>query len=323
MRPPKFLPTGHGGGAHARPRFHPARSLFGTRRRSQERPSEPPAAGSAPTATRWPAITRPHPWRAASTAPSACPPRRPCSPWRASRRVSPTGTPTRSSGPTARPGSPPGSSQPRSTAWSTPVRWSCCTPPGTGCQSPAYPLAARAGHRRHPHGEHGPGLVPRSGRGGGRGLAAVSLVGSYELLVWLIRTSGAADREPPAEHLCTGAACRAARRPVPASAVDGERPAGSERGPSARRGGPRVRPPGSRRSPPAGSVTMRRLRPARAMTRRWPRTGSACRPATRCRETPARPDVRTHLPPLGPEPESPMPGKHCRSRTRPGTPVTA
>ena len=61
---------------------------------------------------------------------------------------------------------------------------------------------------------------------------AVSLVGSYELLVWLIRTSGAADRGPSAAHLCTGAACRAARRPVPASAVDGERPGGSERGTS-------------------------------------------------------------------------------------------
>ena len=58
---------------------------------------------------------------------------------------------------------------------------------------------------------------------------AVSLVGSYELLVWLIRASGAADREPSAEHLCTGAACRAAARPLPAPAIDGERPGGSER----------------------------------------------------------------------------------------------
>ena len=46
--------------------------------------------------------------RAASTAPSACPRRQPCSPWRASPRMSPTGTPTRSSVPTARAGSPPG-----------------------------------------------------------------------------------------------------------------------------------------------------------------------------------------------------------------------
>ena len=61
---------------------------------------------------------------------------------------------------------------------------------------------------------------------------AVSLVGSYELLVWLIRTCGAADRRPSAAHLCTGAACCAAQRPVPAPAADGERPGGSERGTS-------------------------------------------------------------------------------------------
>jgi hypothetical protein len=30
MRPPRFLPTGHGGGAHFRPRYRPARSLFDT-----------------------------------------------------------------------------------------------------------------------------------------------------------------------------------------------------------------------------------------------------------------------------------------------------
>jgi Protein of unknown function (DUF2637) len=64
---------------------------------------------------------------------------------------------------------------------------------------------------------------------------AVSLVGSCELLVWLIRTSGAADRGPSAAHLCAGAACRAARRPVPASAVDGERPGTS--GPAGRPAG--------------------------------------------------------------------------------------
>ena len=33
------------------------------------------------------------------------------------------------------------------------------------------PLAARAGDRGHPDGEHGPGLVPRARRSGGRGLA--------------------------------------------------------------------------------------------------------------------------------------------------------
>jgi hypothetical protein len=58
---------------------------------------------------------------------------------------------------------------------------------------------------------------------------AVSLVGSYELLVWLIRTCGTADRGPSAGHLSTGAACRAAARPVPAPAADGERPGRSAR----------------------------------------------------------------------------------------------
>ena len=69
---------------------------------------------------------------------------------------------------------------------------------------------------------------------------AVSFVGSYELLVWLIRTSGAADRLPLAAHPGNNAACRAAARPVPASVADGERPAGSERGTP----GPAWRPAG-------------------------------------------------------------------------------
>src|SRR5437868_1366765 len=46
---------------------------------------------------------------------------------------------------------------------------------------------------------------------------AVSLVGSYELLVWLIRASGAAGRLPLAEHPSNSAACREAAGPVPAS----------------------------------------------------------------------------------------------------------
>jgi hypothetical protein len=58
---------------------------------------------------------------------------------------------------------------------------------------------------------------------------AVSLVGSYELLVWLIRTSGAVERGRSAEHLCNQAACRAEIRSLPVSAVDRNRPGGSER----------------------------------------------------------------------------------------------
>jgi hypothetical protein len=84
---------------------------------------------------------------------------------------------------------------------------------------------------------------------------AVSLAGSYELLVWLIRASGAADCGLSAAHLCTGAACRAALRPVPASAADGERSAGNQRDtsdpawrPAGQAAGPSPGPAGGRRS---------------------------------------------------------------------------
>jgi hypothetical protein len=145
---------------------------------------------------------------------------------------------------------------------------------------------------------------------------AVSLVGSYELLVWLIRTCGAADRRPSPARLRNGAACRAARRPVPAPAGDGERPKGTSAARQTRRAGPRAGLPGSR---PAGSVTMRRLRPALSMTRPWPRTGSACRPATRCRNA-GSPRCSDAHPAAGREPGSPTPGKHRRARTRRASP---
>jgi hypothetical protein len=49
---------------------------------------------------------------------------------------------------------------------------------------------------------------------------AVSLVGSYELLVWLIRTAGALGQGPPAEPGRNGAPCCALARPVPTAAAD-------------------------------------------------------------------------------------------------------
>ena len=57
----------------------------------------------------------------------------------------------------------------------------------------------------------------------------VSLVGSYELLVWLIRTSGPVGRGRAVEHLCHGAPCWVAARPLSPSAADGDRAVGSER----------------------------------------------------------------------------------------------
>jgi hypothetical protein len=48
---------------------------------------------------------------------------------------------------------------------------------------------------------------------------AVSLVGSYELLVWLIRTSGTAEHRPPAGHLGDVVACRVAARSAETAAT--------------------------------------------------------------------------------------------------------
>ena len=53
---------------------------------------------------------------------------------------------------------------------------------------------------------------------------AVSLVGSYELLVWLIRTSGTAEHGPSAGHLCDAAACCAAERSAKTADTDAEFP---------------------------------------------------------------------------------------------------
>ena len=67
---------------------------------------------------------------------------------------------------------------------------------------------------------------------------AVSLVGSYELLVWLIRTSGALERGPSAEHPCENTACHAAARSALAAAVDSEQHSHNDRDQPAQGGQP-------------------------------------------------------------------------------------
>jgi hypothetical protein len=52
---------------------------------------------------------------------------------------------------------------------------------------------------------------------------AVSLVGCYELLVWLIRASGTLEREPPAGRGCENTTCHAPARSAPAPAAGSER----------------------------------------------------------------------------------------------------
>ncbi len=58
---------------------------------------------------------------------------------------------------------------------------------------------------------------------------AVSLVGSYELLVWLIRTSGTAEHRPPAGHRCDAAVCRAAAHAATTAAAGAGFPRRNER----------------------------------------------------------------------------------------------
>jgi hypothetical protein len=74
---------------------------------------------------------------------------------------------------------------------------------------------------------------------------AVSLVGCYELLVWLIRTSGTVEHRPSAGHLGDAAPCRAAGRSAKTAATDAEFPCQDERDtsdqtrqPAAQVGGP-------------------------------------------------------------------------------------
>jgi hypothetical protein len=59
---------------------------------------------------------------------------------------------------------------------------------------------------------------------------AVSLAGSYELLVWLIRISGTARPGPWAEHPRDGAVCRAVAGSAPAAAAGSEQHSRSQRG---------------------------------------------------------------------------------------------
>jgi hypothetical protein len=59
--------------------------------------------------------------------------------------------------------------------------------------------------------------------------SAVSLVGSYELLVWLIRTCGTAEHRPPTEYLGNAALCRAAAHSATTAATGAGFPRQDER----------------------------------------------------------------------------------------------
>ena len=139
---------------------------------------------------------------------------------------------------------------------------------------------------------------------------AVSLVGSYELLVWLIRTSGAVERRPSAEHLGEDAVCRDVVCSAPAAAVDSEQHRRDDRDLSAQVGGP----VGSRPLTLAHSKMTRLLKPPPTMTQRSPHTGSACKSAI------PSPNVSSPRRSDGPPDAGPAPGspKHGNHRDQPG-----
>jgi hypothetical protein len=128
--------------------------------------------------------------------------------------------------------------------------------------------------------------------------AAASLVGSYELLVWLIRTSGMVERGLSAEHLGNRAACRAATRSATTAAAGAGFPRQGERDtpdlarqPTAQAAGSAIAASGQRDRmvPEAGAVNGAAVAAYRLSIQ-------AGNPAV---GTQAGPHVRAHIAPLG------------------------
>ena len=128
---------------------------------------------------------------------------------------------------------------------------------------------------------------------------AASLVGSYELLVWLIRTSGALERGPSAGHPRENTARRAAGHSPSAAAVDSDQHTQSDRDlprqswrPTDQHAGQPITPASAQyrggfreaETDNHAAVTAYRL---------------SVKSGQSALRTQARPDVRAHLPPLG------------------------
>ena len=144
---------------------------------------------------------------------------------------------------------------------------------------------------------------------------AVSLAGSYELLVWLIRISGTAGPGPSAEHPCDGAACRAVAGSAPDAAVDSGQYSRSQRGVPGQAASPRIGSPGGPAIPAGGQHDNAVAEASAVNDAAVAAYRLACRPATRCRNA-SSPSCSDAHPAAGREPGSPTPGKHRRSRTR-------
>ena len=129
------------------------------------------------------------------------------------------------------------------------------------------------------------------------------------------RTAGTLEREPPAEHRCGNTACRAAARSAPAVSIDSGRHRRNDRDLSAQ-GWPLTDQP-ARQPVTLASVENSDGVPGAGpiMTQRWPRTGSACKPAIRCPNA-SSPRCSDAPPAAGHAPGSPMHSNHRKDPTR-------
>jgi hypothetical protein len=131
---------------------------------------------------------------------------------------------------------------------------------------------------------------------------AAGLVGSYELLVWLIRTSGAPTPVPPAgtpAKMRRAAVRRLPPQPQPLTASSTARAAATC---PLRAGGRRV-------SRPTRSMVTGFPEAVPIIARRWPRTGSACKLAIRSLNA-SLPRCSDAPPAAGHVPGSPKHGNH-------------
>jgi len=102
-------------------------------------------------------------------------------------------------------------------------RWSSCARPGTGYRYPPWPAGCSGWASRPPSRRTWPwaGHTVPSGRCSRPGQRPASWA-RMNFLVWLIRSSGAVEGRPSAEHRCENRACRAVARSVRAATVDSE-----------------------------------------------------------------------------------------------------
>jgi hypothetical protein len=143
---------------------------------------------------------------------------------------------------------------------------------------------------------------------------AISLVGSYELLVWLVRTAGRWNQPQRNSRSATvrrTALGHAGSRPRPLTASGGDKTNATRQ---IRHNKRSASPPRSRPSRPARSAPRKAMTSMLHTAKRWPRTGGASKLEIRCRNA-SSPGFSDALPAAGPVRESPRHGNYPGQKT--------